>query len=63
MKKYIYVLDKEIALMLEDDGLKPITTMNSGTATIWVFENIGNLKFSKDESQKVYFSNTLSMCF
>ena len=32
MKKYIYVLDKEIALMLED-------------------------------SQKVYFSNTLRMCF
>lgn len=63
MKKYVYVLDKEIALMLEDDGLKPITTMNSGTATIWVFENIGNLKFSKDESQKVYFSNTLRMCF
>ena len=63
MKKYIYVLDKEIALMLEDDGLKPITVMNGGTATIWVFENSGNLKFSKDESQKVYFSNTLRMCF
>ena len=62
MKKYIYVLDKEIALMLEDDGLKPITTMNSGTATIWVFENIGQ-KFSKEDSQKVYCSNTLRMCF
>ena len=62
MKKYIYVLDKEIALMLEDDGLKPITTKNSGKATIWVFENIGQ-KFSKEDSQKVYFSNTLRMCF
>ena len=62
MKKYIYVLDKEIALMLEDDGMKPITTMNSGTATIWVFENVGR-KFSKDDSQKVYFSNTLRMHF
>lgn len=63
MKKYIYVLDKEIALMLKDDGLKLITTMNGGTATIWVFENTGNLKFSKDDSHKVYFSNTLRMCF
>ncbi len=63
MKKYIYVLDKEIALMLEDDGLKPITTMNSGTATIWVFENTGYLKFSKEDAQKVYFSNTLRMYF
>ena len=63
MKKYIYVLDKEIVLMLKDVGLKLITTMNGGTATIWVFENTGCLKFSKEDAQKVYFSNTLRMHF
>lgn len=63
MKKYIYVLDKEIALMLKDDGLKPLSTMSNGNDTIWVFENNGDLKFSKDDAQKVYFSNTLRMYF
>lgn len=63
MKKYIYVLDSDIALMLQDEGLKPITTMNSGDITIWVFENTGKLKFSKEDSQKVRFSNTLRMFF
>lgn len=63
MKKYVYVLDKKIALMLQDDGLKPLTTMSSGDVTIWVFENTGKLKFSNEDSQKVRFSNTLRICF
>lgn len=63
MKKYIYVLDEKIALALMDEGLKPITTTKGENVTVWVFENTGKLKFSKEDSRKVYFSNTLKMCF
>lgn len=64
MKKYLYVLDKEIAEAIQKNGDKPITVMNSGTATVWVFENTGTYTFSKeDASQKILFSNTLRMCF
>ena len=64
MKKYIYVLDREIANTLIAEGNRPLTKVGSGTATIWVFENTGYFNFSKeDASQKIYYSDTLRMCF
>lgn len=62
-KKYLYVLDREIAESLIKDGLKLLTTVGTGTATVWVFENSKNYVFSKDASQKIHYSNTLRMCF
>ena len=63
MKKYVYVLDREIAEALIADGNKPLNVVCTNTATVWVFENTGNFNFSKDASQKIHFSDTLRMCF
>lgn len=63
MKKYIYVLDSELAAVLMDDGYKPLSVVNSDKIKIWVFENSARIKFSKDDSQKVQYSDTLRMCF
>ena len=63
MKKYLYVLDREIAERLIAEGNKPLTQVGAGTATIWVFENTGHFNFSKDASQKILYSDTLRMCF
>lgn len=63
MKKYIYVLDKEIAERLQAEGNRPLSVIGSNTDTVWVFENTGCFKFSKDDSQKVHYSDTLRMCF
>ncbi len=62
-KKYLYVLDKQIAETLIKDGLKPLSITGQGTATIWVFENLKNYSFTKEQSQKIHYSNTLRMCF
>lgn len=63
MKKFLYVLDREIANALIAEGNKPLNVVGNGTATIWVFENTGCFNFSKDASQKILYSDTLRMCF
>ena len=64
MKKYLYVLDRDIAKTLIAEGNKPLNIVDTNTATIWVFENTGCFNFSKeDATQKIYYSDTLRMCF
>ena len=62
MKKYIYVLDENIADFLIGDGNKPLNVIDNGNVKIWVFANTGRFNFSKEDSQKVYYSNTLRIC-
>lgn len=63
MKKYLYVLDREVAQTLIAEGNKPLNVVDSNTATVWVFENTGHFNFSKNDSQKILYSDTLRMCF
>ena len=49
MKKYLYVLDRDVAQSLIAEGNKPLNIVGTNTATVWVFENTGHFNFSKND--------------
>ena len=64
MKKYLYVLDRQIAQTLISEGNRPLNVVGTNTATVWVFENTGCFNFSNEDTKgKIHYSDTLRMCF